>query len=251
MLLMHSIIFFQIDFLFLLIFSKDAQEQTTVPTFATKKVMKCSLCGIEGHKANNKHFHPDGNPRAKPVLSRPAKKNAPFQPPRNSGEIDDEVENNAETLHSDDEDNDSDGDNDLDYGEDNLEWVEDLESSEVVEMGPNGLPQQQLPLILGDYAGPCVPEDFDAPASTVLDHFFLFFTTEMLDKMPLTILGLIINQNISTTEFKAFLGLIIYMGLINYKGTRRKLWAKDWKGNEFVRTVMNWGRNAKLVSIGR
>ena len=84
-----------------------------------------------------------------------------------------------------------------------------------------------------------------------------FFTTEMLDKMldatnnfgTLYVKGF--NQNITTTEFKAILGLIIYMGLINYKGTRRKLWAKDWKGNEFVRTVMNWGRNAKLVSIGR
>jgi len=201
--------------------------------------MRCSLCGIDGHKANNKNFHPNGNPRAKPVLSRPAKKNAPIQPPRNSGEIDDEVENNVAILHSDDEDNDSDAADDLDYGESNLHWEEDLESSEIVEMGPDGLPDQELPQFLSPYSGPNVPEGFGLQHCTVFTHFMLFFTAEMLEKMVVATNGFGtlyvkgFHQNITQIEFKAFLGIVIYMGLINYKGNRRLLWAKNWKGSEF------------------
>ena len=52
-------------------------------------------------RANNKLFHPKGNPNAKVGLSRVAKKNAVHQPPRNVGELDDEMHNNSLDLHSD------------------------------------------------------------------------------------------------------------------------------------------------------
>lgn len=46
----------------------NVREPSSKPTITNKKAMKCSLCGIEGHKANNKKFHPDGKPRAKTVV---------------------------------------------------------------------------------------------------------------------------------------------------------------------------------------
>ena len=56
----------------------------------TTQIRKCSLFGLEGHKANNKTFHPDGNPNAKVGIARSSKKSAVAKPKRNVGEIDDE-----------------------------------------------------------------------------------------------------------------------------------------------------------------
>ena len=46
------------------------------PNIIKTQIRKCSLCGIEDHKANNKINHPDGNPNAKVGIARSSKKSA-------------------------------------------------------------------------------------------------------------------------------------------------------------------------------
>ena len=73
------------------------QRSTTI----NRRKPTCTLCGKEGHKANNRLFHPEGNPNAKVGPSRAAKKNAVHhQPPRNTGELDDEQPHNDDQNNS-------------------------------------------------------------------------------------------------------------------------------------------------------
>ena len=51
----------------------------------------------------------------------------------------------------------------------------------------------------------------------------------------------------SRTELAAFLGRIIYMGLIKYGGERRKLWENNWKINLYVRSVMSCKRFEQIL----
>ena len=83
------------------------QINSQEPTVAKKRKVTCSICGNEGHKANNQKYHPDIQPNAKTVTVRTTKKSAAQLPNRNSGEIDDEEE--APELLNDSEDEDSDG----------------------------------------------------------------------------------------------------------------------------------------------
>ena len=79
----------------------------------------CTLCGKEGHKANNRLFHPEGNPNAKVGPSRAAKKNAVHQPPRNTGELldDEQQPHNDDQNGSEEEGNISDTESDNGFGE--------------------------------------------------------------------------------------------------------------------------------------
>jgi hypothetical protein len=77
----------------------------------------CTLCGKEGHKANNRLFHPEGNPNAKVGPSHAAKKNAVHQPPRNTGELDDEQPHNDDQNDSEEEGNISDTESDNEFGD--------------------------------------------------------------------------------------------------------------------------------------
>jgi hypothetical protein len=55
------------------------------------------------------------------------------------------------------------------------------------------------------------------------------------------------TTKITGAELQAFLGLVIYIGLINHTGTREKLWENTWKGNKFCRLVMTYNRFEKIL----
>ena len=108
------------------------QDNPHQANISKKRKVNCSVCGKEGHKANNKLFHPDGNPNAKIGPIRTSKKSAVQPPPRHIGEIDDEGDEDEVPglgLESDDEDDDipvlQDGDSDMEWGEEALDWGED------------------------------------------------------------------------------------------------------------------------------
>ena len=101
----------------------DRQPQRS--TIINRRKTICSFCGKEGQKANNRLFHPEGNPNAKVLVgpSRAAKKNAVHQPPRNIGELDDEQpHNNDDQNNSEEEGNISDTESDNGFGEYTLIW---------------------------------------------------------------------------------------------------------------------------------
>ena len=202
----------------------------------------CTLCGKEGHKANNRLFHPEGNPNAKVGPARASKKNAVHQPPRNIGELDDEQYDNHDGNVSEEEDNISDDDSDLDFGEHTLVWTVDEQAHDLVEPGVNGEYGHSLPKFQGPdegiYPGDILDMD---PDGSLLPVFEKFFTEDMFTKMGEATNHFGVEyvkkwKNLSRTEFASFLGIIIYMGLINYNGNRRKLWENT---NLFVRTGMS------------
>jgi hypothetical protein len=214
---------------------------------------KCTLCGIEGHRANNKLFHPEGNPNAKVGLSRVAKKNAVHQPPRNVGELDDEMHNNSLDLHSDEEEVISDAEENQFSGEDMLNWHVDEEAHDPVQPGLNGQFGHQLPDFRGPPEGIHLGDIMDLnPDGSLIPIFSKFFTDDMFENM-----GQATNsfgqlyvkkwKEMKRSELAAFLGIVIYMGLIKYNGDRRKLWENTWKGNLFVRSVMTYARFEQIL----
>ena len=94
------------------------------------------------------------------------------------------------------------------------------------------------------------------PDGNLMQVFNKFFTNDMFKKM-----GNATNhfgelyvkkwKEMTRRELAAFLGLVIYMGLIKYGGERRKLWENNWKGTySFVRSChMHVSNNYSKLGI--
>eukprot|EP01035_Chromulina_nebulosa_P032202 gene32202-42990_t len=226
------------------------------PIVSKKRKVSCSICGKEGHKANNKHFHPAGNPNAKIIGPRSiAKISAVQMPKRNSGEIDDEDE--PPELISDSEDEDSDNESipglesdsdskfDEEWGEDSLRWEEDEHAHDPVVEGQNGDCGYPLPTFKGAEPGPHLADTLDADPDDPLHAFQQFWPPELFNQMldATNSFGRLYvkrwTKDITGALLQAFLGLVIHLGLINYTGHRWRLRENTWKGNHFVvRSVM-------------
>ena len=215
-----------------------------------RRKTKCSICGIEGHRANNKYYHPGGNPNAKIGLSRSSKKNADSQPIRNIGEIDDELP--AAELNSAKDDDSDDSDDDI-WGTDTLYWAEDPKAHDQVQPTANDKFGHPLPAFKGPEPGIFMEHIQDI--NPIRDYQVMlgqFFDQVMFDKMVVATNSfgrLYVKKwkDTTRTEMSAFLGLIIYMGLISYTGERPKLWENTWKGNVFVRSVMLYARFERIL----
>ena len=222
-------------------------------TSTSRRKGKCTICGIEGHKANNKLFHPEGNPNAKVGPARASKKNAVHQPPRNVGEIEDEIQNCNLKNDSDDEVDDSDSGEDNFFGESTLSWTIDEAAHDPVQPGFHGPFGQPMPEFKGPPEGIFGDDIADwEEDGNLMQVFNKFFSNEMFEKMGIATnnFGALYVKNwkeMSRSELAAFLGLIIYMGLIKYGGERRKLWANNWKGSLFVRSVMSCTRFEQIL----
>ena len=222
-------------------------------TSTSRRKGKCTICGIEGHKANNKLFHPEGNPNAKVGPARASKKNAVHQPPRNVGEIEDEIQNCNLKNDSDDEVDDSDSGEDDFFGESTLSWTIDEAAHDPVQPGFHGPFGQPMPEFKGPPEGIFGDDIADwEEDGNLMQVFNKFFSNEMFEKMGIATnnFGALYVKNwkeMSRSELAAFLGLIIYMGLIKYGGERRKLWANNWKGSLFVRSVMSCTRFEQIL----
>ena len=147
------------------------------PNITKTQVRKCSLCGIEGHKANNKTFHPDGNPNAKVGIARSAKKSAVTKPTRNVGEIDDERYQLDIVDGSDEEEDASHAEDQEVWGLESLNWSRDPNAHDPVQPSEGDKFGHPLPafqgsepgIFLGDIADIIDPnEDW----MTVLSFFF-------------------------------------------------------------------------------
>ena len=220
---------------------------------ASRRKPKCTVCGKEGHKANNRFFHPEGNPNAKVGPARGPKKNAIHQPPRNTGEIDDEKADNDVGNDSEEDSNNSDTDSDEDFAEQPLIWKVDDQAHDPVDPGVNGQFGHPLPPFQGPDEGIYLGDILDIdPDGSLLPVFNKFFNNDMF-----TTMGNATNdfghlyvkkwKNLWRSELAAFIGLIVHMGLVNYNGPRHKLWENTWKGSVFVRTVMTEDRFEKIL----
>jgi hypothetical protein len=161
------------------------QEMANGPepvTSSSRRKVKCTICGIEVHKANNKLFHPEGNPNAKVGPARASKKNAVHQPPRNVGEIEDEIQNSNLRNDSDDEINESDGSDDQFFGENMLFWTNDEEAHDPVQPGLNGPFGQPMPVFSGPPEGIFVEDLVDWEANGNLMQVFNNFSTTTCSK---------------------------------------------------------------------
>ena len=223
------------------------------PSIRKAQIRKCSICGIEGHKANNKQFHPDGNPNAKVGIARSSKNSAVAPPKRNVGEIDDEIYLADIAVRSDEEDDDSDQEEDEIWGVETLAWSQDPRAHEPVQPTENDKFGHPLPEYQGLEPGifPNDVVDID-PDTDFMDILRKFITFEMFNKMYAATNSygqLYVKKwkTVSGVDFEAFLGLILYMGLINYTGERQKLWANTWKGNVFVRSVMPYAHFNRIL----
>ncbi len=214
---------------FLLCWQQELADGPEPVTSSSRRKGKCTICGIEGHKANNKLFHPEDNPNAKVGPARASKKNAIHQPPQNVGELDDENHNNMLGNDSEEEGNVSDSEDEQYFGEDMLNWMDDEKAHDEVQKDVNLLFGQSIPL----FSGP--PEDIFAadildwqPDNNLMQAFNKFFTNDMLETM-----GNATNhfgemyvkkwKEMIRSELAAFLGILIYMGLIKYGGDRYRL----------------------------
>lgn len=217
--------------------------------------MCCSICGKEGHKANNKHFHPTGNPNAKIGVVRATVRSAVQRPPRNTGEIDDEDDSKEVDSGTEDEDSDdeavydaSDMENDSQWGEASLRWEEDEHAHDPLPGDQNDESGPHLPRYHGQQPGIHLADALDMDSNDVKQAFALFWPPAVVEKMcqATSSFGRLYvkrwTKPITIDEFHAFLGLVIHLGLISYTGLRQKLWENSWKGNQFVRAVMTYNR---------
>ena len=223
------------------------------PNITKTQVRKCSLCGIEGHKANNKTFHPDGNPNAKVGIARSATKSAVTKPTRNVGEIDDERYQLDIVDDSDEEEDASHAEDQEVWGLESLNWSRDPNAHDPVQPSEGDKFGHPLPACQGSEPGIFLGDIADIdPNEDWMTVLSFFFTQDMFNKMlaATNSFGVLYVKKwkpVTGSEMQAFLGLIIHMGLINYTGERPKLWANTWKGNVFVRSVMSNARFEKIL----
>ena len=227
---------------------QEPQENHQRSNNSSRRRTTCSICGLEGHKANNRNFHPQGNPNARVGHSMPSIRNSLQRTHRNVGEIDDELP--AQQLHNDSEDEDTDTDhfNDDEFGTDMLFWEDDPHSHDPVDEGQFEPWRQDLPPFKGPAPGPNLAGLRDIDAKDLRIPFSRFFTPEMFDKMlhATNSFGRLYvkrwTKPVSNEEFQAFIGIVLHLGLIKFTGRRQKLWENTKKGNAFVRSIMSQNR---------
>lgn len=223
---------------------------------AKKRKTRCSNCGGEGHNKASCIRNAQTSSSTQPAIIQHTENRGLPQTSRrwrDIGEIDDEKEEDDNNI-DDDDITDEVADEDVDdWTPEELEWEEWLPSREAAPDGPDGT---SLPKFGRESWG----ANIDHPDVTrdgfeyinVMHILGLFLTDAIMQKM-LTATNAYGNlyvrgwkKNADIHELNAFLGIVLFMGLIGYP-SRKDLFGLGPCRNDFVRSVIQRDRFEQLL----